>query len=507
MRYGSQYFHHTVSTLAVTVLNGIMFYALRVILYQNLTAEDYGLFYAVLSFSLVVQPFLSLGFDPGITPYITRFRERGDHEGIKNVALGALVPQGVVGVTLMVGVVSLAGPIAITCFNTGRAAALLRILVVFACLVLLFKMGQALLLGLQHIAARNLAELVRAATSLAAAMYLLRSGYGVEAAALAYTASGAAGLGITVGAIALLRPAVIRARFQWKPRLVAEVFRSGKFLSLAFGGVLIFSYMDTAMLTLVLGDYAAVAAYQVALPTMMIIYAIILAGASNFMPMATTLWHRGEKDLLADGTGRIYEAAAVLILPAGVLMACYSDVLMYTLFRRDILNAPDAFNVLAVGCVFLFTCCLNLHVLAGIGRERDAGLAVTWALGANVVLNIILIRLWGIRGAALATVLSHALATVLSLGSIRNELRVRIRPQCVAATVLLCCCIALACAWLRRTGLFATYPGLFTAGSGAGLYLLTVTTLEMIGCGRLRELVRIVLRGSPTYSPLFSSGD
>lgn len=495
MRYGTQYFYHTAFTVAAALLNGVLFYVLRVVLYHNLAFEDYGLFYAVLSFSLVVHPLLSVGFDPGTIPYVTRFRERRDHEGIKDVVLGSLVPQAVLGIGLMAVVMVLAETIALKCFGTVRAASLLRTLAVFTCLLLPFKAGQALLLGLQRIPARNLADLTRVAVTLAAAAALLHLGYGVEAAALAYTISVGAGLLVVLVAVGALYPALIRARFRWRPSLVAEVFRSGKFLTLAFGGVLVFSHMDTMMLTLVLGDYRAVAAYQVAIPTMMILYALLFAGSANFMPMVTTMWHRGEKDLLADGVGRIYEAAVVLILPATVLMACYSDLLMETLFRRDILNAPEAFNILAVGSVLLFTCHLNLHILAGIDRARSAGMAIAWALCANVILNLVLIRFLGIRGAALATVLSHAAATSLSFASIRKELLIRARLGSVVATLLICSCAALACAWLRHTAVFHAYPRLIALGSGAALYSMALAALELAGCSRLRELGRIIVRG------------
>ncbi|MBN2309377.1 MAG: polysaccharide biosynthesis C-terminal domain-containing protein, partial [Candidatus Hydrogenedentes bacterium] len=421
MGYGRQYAEHTLLTVGGTILAGVLFYVLRIVLYASLPAEDYGLFYLILSVAFVLHPVLSFGFDPGVVPFVTRFREEGDVAAVKQAVVGAFVPQGVVGGALIAAAWVGAGPIAAWCFDTPAAAPLIRLVAVHAGLMLVFKAGMAVLLGLQSIAARNLADLARVAVCVGSAVVFLRLGFGVEAAALAYVAGAAAAIGTEAVAIAVLHGPVVRGRFRWRPDLVREVFRSGKYLSVAYGGVLIFSHMDTVMLGLLGRDYGAVAAYQVAVPTIMIIYGLLLAVASSFMPMVTTLSHRREIPLLADGIARIYELAAVVAVPGAVLMACFSDVLMGTLWRRDVFDAPGAFNILVVGAVFYFTCYLNLQILAGMGRARLACRAIAVALGVNLVLNAVLILLFGIRGAAAATVLSHIAATAIGVAAMRRE--------------------------------------------------------------------------------------
>lgn len=137
------------------------------------------------------------------------------------------------------------------------------------------------------------------------------------------------------------------------------------------------------------------------------------------MPMVAMMNERGETAQLAGGVERIYESAVVVILPATVLLACFSDVLMEMLFRRDILDATDAFNILALGSVFTFAAHFNLHVLVGLGA----------ALVANVVLNLALIYTLNIRGAALATALSNGLATLLTLRGLGRLLPLALSPK------------------------------------------------------------------------------
>jgi Na+-driven multidrug efflux pump len=69
--------------------------------------------------------------------------------------------------------------------------------------------------------------------------------------------------------------------------------------------------------------------------------------------------------------------------------------------------------VLAGGSLFVFATWI-LHA-AAISTNLDRRLLVTTAvgLGANVLLNVLLIPTWGIRGAAWATVAAEAVTVAL----------------------------------------------------------------------------------------------
>ncbi len=500
MGYASQYARHTSFSVGTAIAMGVLFYALRRILLAGLDHEDYGLFYVVFSWAMVVQPLLAFGFDPGLIPFVTRFREEKNPAAIKQVILGALTVEGLVSGILIVAAFLLAKPVATMVLARPDAAILIRVMAVHAGIMMVLKNGTALLLGLQSIGMRSLADLARVVACPAVAVLLLRLGCGVEAAAYAYVAGAVAGVAVQAVATAALHRRILCAPFRWRPDLVAEVFRSGKYLSLAYGGMILFSHMDTAMLGLLgglRGDddiYRSVGTYQVAVPTVMILYSLIIAVGVNFMPMVTTLVHRNEKELLAKGIARIYEAAFVVVLPGTILMACYSDVLMAFIWRRDVFDAPSAFNILSVGAIFYFTCYFNLQVLAGIGRAKGACAAITLALLVNLVFNVVLILWFGIRGAAMATVLSHIAATSFGLRILGKELGVRLRLDNALAASLAGVAVALAAMYVRTTTLFLEHPFAVAAGAAAGLHVGSIFVLEALGFARLRELTAAVVR-------------
>lgn len=490
--YGAQYTRQTLYTVAAAVGAGVFYYALRLVLLSHLDIEEYGLFYHILSAAMMLYPVLSFGFDPGIVPFVTRFREEKDYGSIKSAALGALAFQSAGALLLAAVVWALAGPIATRFYGDAAAVWLIRLVAVHAVLNMVFTNGSAVLLGLQSIGARCVADLARIVVCLGAAILLLRLGYGAEAAAIGYTVGALGGALMEGASLALWHADVVRAPASWRPALVGQVFRSGAYLSVASGGVLIFSQMDTVMLGMLKRDLRLTGAYQVAVPTLMIIYGLLLALGSCFMPMVTTLIHRGERAKLAEGVARVLEAAIVTLLPAGVVAACFSDVLMRALWRQEVPEALTAFNVLAVGAAFYFTSYLNLQVLGGLGKTRSACAAIAASLGVNLVLNVVLILLMGVRGAALATVCSHLAATGLTLAFIRRELPVKPRLALLPVTAGVCVAVWWGAEWVRQTPVYAEYSLAVALATGVTLYGASLVILEGTGLSRLRELARIM---------------
>ncbi len=500
--YGRQYAAHTATTLAAAIIMGALFYGLRIVLYQSLSLESYGLFYAVFSFGIAIQAASTFGFDPGLAPLVTRMNEGGDVSGVKQLAIAALVRQLSFALAATLVVAGFARPLATMFFDDESAAELFVPILLYMVLMVVFRTAHTVLLGLHAVQARNVIDIVRVSVAFGAAVWLLHAGWGVRAAPWAYAASAAAaiaGQAITFGVQGI---AVVRAPFAWRLDLARNAFQSGKYLSIAFVGLLLFSQTDTLMLTVLEPNFAvAVGTYQVAVPTIMIAYSLLAAVAVSFLPMVTTLDVRGERHLLAGGLDRMYSAAFAVFLPASVAAAGFGDVLMAMLFRRDTYDASAAFAILSTGCIFYFICYLNLQVLAGLGFVRRAGAAIAVALAANLILNAILIPTLGIRGAAFATVCSFAIGSSLTGMVIVRAFQQPFRIHGAMASTLVSLGVVFAVLWIRTWPFFSEHPYLVAPIAGAILWCGAVALLELSGFVRLRELASVIL------SPKLSASD
>lgn len=484
-------------SLTSTAVAGVLFYALRVLLYNRLSVESYAHFYGAMAFVLLLHPILSIGFDPGMAPFITRFREQNDHSAMKRLILSITIVYAAVA-TATFAAVTLASPLLSQwLLGTAQATPILAVLGAYVLAVICFKIGITILLGLQMIAVKNIAEAARVILCVAIAYVFVQQPHHAPQAAAAYVVGTFAAAAFAVAAVAIAKANILNAPGVFDTNTLKEVFRSGKFASIAFGGLLVFSNIDTVMLgALRNNNEEAVAAYQIAAPTLMIAFSVLIALGNNFMPMVTTMAYRNEHQRLAAGITRIYETAFVAILPGAALMAVYSDIVIKALFQRDVLDAPAAFNILVIGLVFIFIAYINLHALVGLGRARAAAWAIGIALVANIILNVLLIMRFNLQGAAAATALSNAVAAALSAAALRQHLNLHIPIRALAAAALAAIALIAAGLSTRPWVLNAPYPLLNAALTAAAAYLATLLLLEAAGLCRLRQLARAMIEKS-----------
>jgi O-antigen/teichoic acid export membrane protein len=505
MNYARQFAQHAALTVITAVLGGALFYALRIVLYKHLSQEDYGLFYVVLSFVTIVQTLITFGFDPGLVPFVTQFREEKNPDAIKSVFIGSLVPQA--AMTLSVVVLFLVMPPLLAPWAEGyvdapasiRALAhpatpsLFRVLALHAVFVLLFKCVQNVMLGLQAIAWRNAADLARAVCCLGVAAAMLQLGWGLRATAVAYTVGALAEVVVLGAALFNSFPQIAGARFTWRPTLIRQVFDAGKWLSIGFGGFALFSSVDTVVISIVRKDLSDAAAYQVALPTITIFYSLMIAAGVSLLPMVRTLWLRGERAFLAGSIERLYAAAIVVMVPGGVLLACGSDVLMPVLFGANILNASDAFDVLAVGGIVFFLAYVNLHILAGIESPRAAGMAVIGGLLVDVALNVPLTYWFGIRGTAIAGVCGYGLVLGIGLAAIRGSLAFAFPVRAAIGGIGIGAAAGLAAWCCRAEGWIAVQQPILSAICCVIIFTAGLGIAEILGLSDFRTLLRGVV--------------
>jgi len=331
-------------------------------------------------------------------------------------------------------------------------------------------------------------DLARAIVCVGGAAWLLHSGWGVLATAIAYTLGAMAEVVVQGIAIGFALPRLARARFSWRPQLVRNAFDSGKWLSLAFGGIVVFSALDTVVISLMLSA-RDVAAYQIALPTATILYSLMIAAGLSLLPAVKTLWLRGERAMLTDGIERLYEAGIGVMLPLGVVLACGSDVLMTALFGDSILNAREAFDVMAVGGIAFFIAYINLHILAGIDQGRAAGTSVAAGLALYILLLPVLTYFLGIRGAALAGIAGYGAAATLSLYGIQRCLHVRLFSGRIAGVAVVSAVLGLAGVGSRWLNFIALDRPVLSGAFGLALGFTALATSEFMGFTNFRHFL------------------
>ncbi|RJS85496.1 hypothetical protein CW713_01410, partial [Methanophagales archaeon] len=155
--------------------------------------------------------------------------------------------------------------------------------------------------------------------------------------------------------------------------------------------------------------------YNAALPTAMLIRMPSSALASIFMPVITELYAREKYDDLRDTYSAVIKWVLSLSFPAFLLMALFSDDVIKILFGAEYAIGAEALVILALGSFISTVLTRASDVIRAFGRTKIImGCTLTGSV-ANFCLNLYLIPLFGINGAAMATAASVVFVDVTFL--------------------------------------------------------------------------------------------
>ena len=269
----------------------------------------------------------------------------------------------------------------------------------------LFGFLTVILLGLQHIAAYNLMQILRAVGLLLVGAVLLLAGYGVAGILVAEVVSW-----LVVGGLAFLA-AFRRIRSistRYNPRYLRASLRYG--LTVYFGHALSFFHYRTALLLLsVLATPAVVGLYSVAAG---------VAGNLSLLSQgaATVLFPRISSDPGAvrdrELTPLVLRTILLVTGAAAVALAMVGPWLIVVVFSAAFAGAGRALQLLLPGAVALSGWSILDSYFKGIGRPSWSTLTTGIAVVLGAALSIWWVPRYGLLGASAATSVGY----LVSLG-------------------------------------------------------------------------------------------
>lgn len=136
------------------------------------------------------------------------------------------------------------------------------------------------------------------------------------------------------------------------------------------------------------------------------------------------------------------EAAPVLrlVLGLGLLVAAAAAIagpwFVRTLLGGAYAESGTVLRILSLGLPFLYVDVILVWIAYALGRERAVICVGAAALGVNLAANAILLPVWGIRGAAAATVVSEVANLAGYLFVLRREIRSRLLGTSISRRLL-----------------------------------------------------------------------
>ena len=181
---------------------------------------------------------------------------------------------------------------------------------------------------------------------------------------------------------------------------------------MGMGGKLI-GDIDTLILTY-FRPLSEVGIYNVILPSAMLFLYFGISISAVAFPIVSELWAKKDKIRLSEGIRLMHKYTFAIIIPAVFTIFTFSELFIKSFFSAEYVVGELAFRILLIGVLFYIVAGINTNIIAGIGKPKTATKIIVFSAIINIILNLILIPIMGIEGAAIATAISYLTALILS---------------------------------------------------------------------------------------------
>ena len=391
-----------------------------VYLARVLPQEEVGLFYLALSFVSVISIFADLGISMTAPRYIPYFMEKGKPGEVRRlVKYTAFV--GICSTLLFsLAVLFLSGNIADS-FKNPRLQQPLAIMAFYIIIVELYNIAQSLFVGFKKIKENAMMANFQSLLKLVfAVVFIGFLGNSAVINSYAFLAS-------------FLVPALFAAPFLLKfvssvehggvegsnRQFLAEILPFGFMLGIVSTFNFVLAYADRLMvgyfITGAEGE-RAVAIYSVATGLAGLLSVAAVAIATTFLPVVSSIHGRDEKDhaSLGKNVGVTTKWMLFFTVPFLLLFLVFPEQILEVIYGAQYSSGANVLALTALGSLILLITHMHRVVLAGmrlVGIELKMA-AVTVLI--NIALNLYLIPVYGIDGAALATLISFVAMTLMT---------------------------------------------------------------------------------------------
>lgn len=234
-------------------------------------------------------------------------------------------------------------------------------------------------------------------------------------------------LSFIAGALMLRTYKPTELRFSPAPEYSMKVWsRAVMPFAMVSGAHLILKTTDILLLG-VFGSAEEVGFYRVAIQGSLLVVFGLQAIEMIVAPYFSRLYNQGNKATLQRLVHGASKASLTLSLPLIILFVFAGEEILSLVFGEDFQTAAAPLIILGLGQLINATFGPIGALLNMTGNEKESVKAVSWSSALNVVLNLCLIPIAGMSGAATATTLSLTFRNIL----LRRAASTRLELECL----------------------------------------------------------------------------
>lgn len=408
---------------AMTFVAALFSYGTRVLVARKLGPEQYGLFASVLTFILFFLFFRDLGLGTALVNLIAKARVEENYNKIKTALVSVFCLQFLSSAFIGIILIIFSGYLSVHYFKVPESRIILLILVAYTMTSFLYTISKGLLNGFQKTIPYSLMEPGKNLFILLFTLLLFYFDYGILAAAIPYAF-------VCVALFFIFQPFVQREISFFKHKITdvkattKELMAFGLPLMAADIGGKVIGYTDTLMLTYY-ASLSDVGIYNVVLPSALFFIQISRAISAIVFPISTELHYKKDMAKLSKGVSLLHQYCFVLIIPLIFGLFAFTDQFLLLFFGQEYVAGSMAFRILLVGSMFFILASVNNIIISSMGEPHQVTKIILISALLNIGLNIFMIPLFGINGAAASTAIAYASSLILSTRKLRKTLGTR----------------------------------------------------------------------------------
>jgi O-antigen/teichoic acid export membrane protein len=199
-------------------------------------------------------------------------------------------------------------------------------------------------------------------------------------------------------------------RFTWVH--MKSLFTFSFWIFLAASGFFILTTADVIFIGYYMGN-AEVGVYRVALQLASLGVFVALALENVLFPKFSSWNNEGKHEIIATSLSRAYTYSLVLAVPFCVGGWLLADKLLFYLYGEAFTGGTGTLRVLLLLYVIYVFQFLQIMTLNALNHPKDTFWITSLIVLVNIVLNILMIPVIGITGAAIATFISILISAIL----------------------------------------------------------------------------------------------
>lgn len=395
-------------------------YALQVALARMYGPALLGLYVLGATVAAVASVLAQFGLDNGVVRYVARHRSDGDEGRVRGTIMLSLATTFFLGIALASVVFFGAGFLAVGVFGDARLEGVFRVFAVSVPFLAVMSVALWATQGFQTVKyATYVREMIQPLANLALVVVFYVAAAGILGAAFAYLLSMAVGAALSLFYLRRIFPRILDrqtpAKFEGR-----ELFSSS-------APMLVVNVMDNMNVwaaVAILGLFASagdVGVYNAAARTAGLSMLILAAFKGIFSPMISELHRRGESYRL----GSLYKDVTLWTFTGSLVAFCLTALLardIMAVFGEEFIPGWPALVVIAVAQLFNSSVGLTNSALAMTGHQKIVMAATLVSAAALVAASLVLVPLYGLMGAAVATSASVVFANTMTLLAVRSRL-------------------------------------------------------------------------------------